>query len=321
MRQAFCNDMSPPPRISIVIPVRNGADFLREAIDSALAQTWPEREVLVINDGSTDNGATEAIAHSYGERIRYFRKPHGGVASALNLGIREMRGEFFSWLSHDDVYLPHKLASQMAIVETLPAARRKELFLFSAYRAVDSGLRPLYTFRADRALCERAPLYAVFRHMINGCTTLVSRALLERAGGFRDLPTTQDYDLWFRLLRMTRPVYHDEVVLLSRLHPGQGFRTRAAREEAARTFIRLMADLTDEEILSCERDRQTFFANVGKGFCEIDLRAAHDFAWSQASVAARVRHRLSPRRNLKLLLHHAGLLSRWRAWRQRLGAA
>lgn len=307
------------PLVSILIPVYNGANYLREAIDSALAQTWPQREVLVINDGSTDNGATEARALSYGKRIRYFSKSNGGVASALNLGIREMRGEFFSWLSHDDVYLPRKLASQMALVETLPVARRRELFLFSAYRAVDANLRPLYTFHANKSLFERAPLYAVFRHMINGCTALVSRELLERAGGFHDLPTTQDYDLWFRLIRLTRPVYHDEVVLLSRLHPGQGFRTHAAREEAAQTFIRLMDELSDEEILSCEQDRQTFFANVGKGLCEIDLRAAHDHAWSQASVAARLRHRLSLKRNFKLLLHHVGLLSRWRALRQRLG--
>ncbi len=307
--------------VSIIIPVYNGANYLREAIDSALAQTWPQREVLVINDGSADNGATEGIALSYGERIRYFFKPNGGVASALNYGIQHMRGEFFSWLSHDDVYLPHKLAAQMRQVETLSARQRNNLFLFSAYRAVTAQCKPLYTFHADRALLQRAPLYAVFRHMINGCTTLISRDLLERAGGFHNLPTTQDYDLWFRLIRLTLPIYLDEVVLLSRLHQAQGFRTRAARAEAAQTFIRLMDELTDEEILSCEQDRQTFFANIGKGLCEIDLKAAHDHAWNQASVAARLRHRLSPKHNLKLLLHHMGLLSQWRAWRQRLGAS
>ena len=101
------------PLVSIVIPVYNGANFLREAIDSALAQTWPHCEILVVNDGSTDNGATEDISLSYRARIRYFRKENGGVASALNLGIREMRGDFFSWLSHDDVYLPDKCRNQV----------------------------------------------------------------------------------------------------------------------------------------------------------------------------------------------------------------
>lgn len=308
-------------RISVVIPVYNGSSFLRQAIDSALSQTFSPCEILVINDGSNDSGATESIARSYGDNVRYFSKPNGGVASALNLGIQKMGGDFFSWLSHDDVYLPHKLARQAKVAAALGPEAPKNLFLFSAYHAVDSKLRPLYTFHADRVLLERTPLYAVFRHMINGCATLISRDLLLRAGGFRDLPTTQDYDLWFRLLRLTRPVYDDEPVLLSRLHSEQGFRTREAREEASRTFIRLMNELSDEDILACELDTQTFFSNVGRGFCEIDLKDAHDYAWNRASGMARLRHKLSPKRNIKLLLHHAGLLPRWRALRLRLGAS
>ena len=91
----------PPSKVSIIIPVFNGANYLREAIDSALKQTYENIEVLVINDGSDDNGKTEAIARSYGDKLRYFHKENGGVASALNLGIKEMAGEYFSWLSHD----------------------------------------------------------------------------------------------------------------------------------------------------------------------------------------------------------------------------
>ena len=69
--------------------------------------------VGVINDGSNDNGKTEDIATSYGDRIRYFFKENGGVASALNSGIRNMIGEYFSWLSHDDVYYPNKVEAQI----------------------------------------------------------------------------------------------------------------------------------------------------------------------------------------------------------------
>ena len=94
--------MSHNPLVSIVIPVYNGSNFMREAIDSALAQTYPNIEILVVNDGSTDN--TREIALSYGDKIRYFEKENGGVATALNLAIHEMKGEYFSWLSHDDWY-------------------------------------------------------------------------------------------------------------------------------------------------------------------------------------------------------------------------
>ena len=100
---------------------------MREAIDSALAQTYPDFEVIVVNDGSDDGGMTERIALSYGTRINYCYKENGGVASALNVGILMMSGDLFSWLSHDDVYYPEKVAVQVAellkIAETISAIR------------------------------------------------------------------------------------------------------------------------------------------------------------------------------------------------------
>src|SRR5690554_1481040 len=71
-------------KVSIVIPVYNGANYLHEAINCALAQTYLNVEVVVVNDGSSDDGETERIALSYGDRIRYFTKENGGVATALN---------------------------------------------------------------------------------------------------------------------------------------------------------------------------------------------------------------------------------------------
>src|SRR5262245_7173783 len=105
------------PLVSIVIPVYNGSPYLREAINSALAQTYPNLEVIVVNDGSTDDGETARIACSYGKRIRYFAQDNGGVASALNRGLEKMQGEFFSWLSHDDMYTPDKIEKQVAAVQ------------------------------------------------------------------------------------------------------------------------------------------------------------------------------------------------------------
>ena len=72
-----------------------------------------------MNDGSKDNEATRSVALAYGEKIRYIEKENGGSSSALNVGIKNMTGEWFSWLSHDDLYLPEKLERQMAYVEAL----------------------------------------------------------------------------------------------------------------------------------------------------------------------------------------------------------
>ena len=108
--------MKDKPLVSIIIPVYNGSNYMREAIDSALAQTYENFEVIVVNDGSTDGGKTERIALSYGNRIRYYHKENGGVATAMNFGIHEMKGEYFSWLSHDDIFYPDKIKIQMEAI-------------------------------------------------------------------------------------------------------------------------------------------------------------------------------------------------------------
>src|SRR5215217_2153985 len=101
------------PKVSIVIPVYNGANFVAQAIDSALAQTYCNIEVIVVNDGSTDGGATDAIVRKYGGRVRYIVQENRGVGGALNTAISQMTGEVFTWLSHDDIHLPEKVARQL----------------------------------------------------------------------------------------------------------------------------------------------------------------------------------------------------------------
>ena len=101
------------PLVSIVIPVYNGSKYLGEAIDSALEQTYKNIEIVVINDGSKDNGKTRAVAKSYGDKIRYYEKENGGVSSALNYAIKMSKGQFISWVSHDDKILPEKIELQI----------------------------------------------------------------------------------------------------------------------------------------------------------------------------------------------------------------
>jgi len=115
------------PTVSVIIIVFNGAAFLREAIDSVLAQTFDDYELLVVDDGSTDD--TLAIAeHAQGEnpdRIRVLRHAGGvnrGMSATRNLGIAHARGEFIAFLDADDVWLPQKLAEQVAIMRADPAA-------------------------------------------------------------------------------------------------------------------------------------------------------------------------------------------------------
>lgn len=208
------------PRASIVIPVYNGSNYLKEAIDSALAQTYKNIEIVVVNDGSTDDGATERIAKSYGSRIRYFEKKNGGVASALNLGIEMMTGEYFSWLSHDDMYEKTKIEDQVDLLgkldlkDSIIACNTKVLF--------ESGVRKKQKIDASTFRFIDIFLSTSANVGLNGCSLLIPKGAFEICGRFNpSLSVTQDYDLWFRMKDKYKFVLLDKYLVISRRHDEQ----------------------------------------------------------------------------------------------------
>lgn len=210
------------PKVSIVIPVYNGSNYLRQAIDSALGQTYRNIEVVVVNDGSSDAGETEEIARSYGEKIRYFPKENGGVATALNLGIRMMEGEYFSWLSHDDVYFPDKIERQ---VRQLQQAGR-DVILYGDHDFIDAASHHLSGKRFRSPNPAEFRLSLLYSHPVHGCTLLIPRRFLLEAGLFDEsLRTTQDYDLWFRMASRHEFLHFTGALIASRVHPEQGIRS------------------------------------------------------------------------------------------------
>lgn len=102
-------------KVSVIIPAYNGDRYIEEAIAGVLAQTYTDYEIIVVDDGSTDN--TPQIVQQYGSKIRYFSQANQGVASSRNLGLAKAEGEYIAFLDQDDVFLPHKLASQVALLE------------------------------------------------------------------------------------------------------------------------------------------------------------------------------------------------------------
>ena len=190
------------PLVSIVIPVYNGSNFLAEAIDSALAQTYKNIEIVVVNDGSKDDGATEKVALSYGDKIKYYPKPNGGVSSALNYGIEKMSGDYFSWLSHDDLYEPLKVERE---VEELAKMRDKEnTIICCADSLIDANGKPIYhTSKRLDGLYSGSDLFDIFfaKHLvINGCTLLIHKSVFERFGGFSKFRYIQDIECWIHFM-------------------------------------------------------------------------------------------------------------------------
>ncbi len=252
-------DSSRLPLVSIVIPVYNGADYLDQAIDSALAQTWPNVEVIVIDDGSDDGGRTAAVAARYGDRIHYEAKPNGGVATAANHGIRRMQGTYFSWLSHDDVYVEDKIERQMAEVTRW----NEPVMVFGDFALMDADGREIRQMRTGEGFDPRQPLWAVFEGRINGCSTLVHRSCFERCGLFHpELPTTQDYDLWFRI-GLHFPIVHvPGVVVRHRVHAGQGSQAGRHREEATLLWLSMLDRMPREAVLTHAPSEGAFLARL-----------------------------------------------------------
>lgn len=253
------------PKVSIIIPVFNGDVFLRQAIDSALAQTYTNIEIIVVNDGSDDAGATDAIAKSYGDQIRYFSKPNGGCGSALNFGIQKMHGELFSWLSHDDLYRPKKIERQ---VTKYLAQNNPDSIIFSGFIMQDELNRRIGSRLAHRYLNATQlakPLYPLLRGLIHGCTLLIPRHLFEQIAYFDErLRTTQDYALFFNLFRKVPLIYDDHVNVIARIHSGQDTQKMNAihLQEGNALWAGFARQLNPQEMIDLDGSELQFLFNL-----------------------------------------------------------
>lgn len=223
------------PLISIVIPVYNGSNYMREAIDSALAQTYKNTEIIVVNDGSKDDGATRDVALSYGERIRYFEKENGGSSSALNMGIANMKGEWFSWLSHDDLYVPEKLEKQIEFINSIGAdiAEISKHIFFSASDMIDADGKIIRAsnYEQARVLSDKVEKFPHNGYLIaeptvysfHGCSCLIHKAAFADVGTLDEsLRLINDVDLWYRLYAAGYKVHYiPESLVKGRVHSAQ----------------------------------------------------------------------------------------------------
>ena len=254
--------MSLTPLVSIIIPVYNGSNYLREAIDSALAQTYQNIEILVINDGSNDDGATEAIAQSYGNKIRYFSKPNGGVSTALNLGIKNMKGQYFSWLSHDDLYYPNKIERQMDFLTKLD---NQEVMLFADFEVLnnETGIKESVLLDADMLALK--PKYSILRGCINGITVLLPKKVIDQVGWFDEkLSYTQDYDYWMRVQDHIPAVHMSDILTTTRIHSNQDSHKTIAKQEADQLWLKIVKWLSNDDKIAYEGSLYVFFKEMLK---------------------------------------------------------
>lgn len=211
--------------VSIVIPAYNASNYLAEAIESAIAQTYPYKEIIVINDGSSDDGATREVAMQYKDAIRYFEKENGGCASALNYGIQVMEGKWFSWLSHDDLYLPEKLERLLELIDKYNLDPEKVVLGCNDYLLSESGRRRQNLFQNSKGILP--PVQAFGENLntktMNGCGLLIPKNILDEVGTFKTYYKHQlDRELWMRIaLSGYTYCYAEDPYVISRVHNQQ----------------------------------------------------------------------------------------------------
>ena len=212
------------PLVTVVIPAYNSMAHIDEAIASAQAQTYPNLEIIVIDDGSTD-ATPERISNH--ENVTLLRQANQGSAAARNLGISHARGDYIAFLDSDDVWWSGKIAAQMGALQQAGMALAYSRFiLWSPDPAGHYPLAEEQFRRADSPSVSGSTIYTswTYADLLLDCivwtsTVLVRKDLLEKSGGFNpDLRKGQDYDLWLRLSRMCPMLRIEQPTALYRNH-------------------------------------------------------------------------------------------------------
>lgn len=181
--------------VSVVIPTHDRAETVSRAVESVLEQTYAQSEVIVVDDGSTDD--TRAALERFGDRIRSVYQPNRGVSAARNAGVAVSRGEWIAFLDSDDVWLPNKLATQVAFHEShpeIPISQTGEIWIRNGVRV--NPCRHHAKPRGD-IFCP-----SLERCLVSPSAVMMRRTLYEELGGFdEEMAVCEDYDLWLRIGR------------------------------------------------------------------------------------------------------------------------
>jgi glycosyltransferase involved in cell wall biosynthesis len=202
-------------KVSVVIPTYNHARFLSQAIDSVCSQTLAPYEVIVIDDGSTDD--TQNVLARHAKRIRALRQQNKGVAAARNAGVMIASGDLIAFLDADDLWLPHKLERQVELFASQPGIG----LVHCATEDINENGVPLRRhFDGLEGLVATEML--LFRRAVilgGGSGVVIPHAVFQKVGGFDEkLSTSADWDLYYRIASRHKVGFVPEVLLQYRLH-------------------------------------------------------------------------------------------------------
>ncbi len=231
------------PLVSAIVATYNRADLVAQTLDSILAQSYPNLEVIVVDDGSTD-GTGEMIRERYGDRVRYFRQDNAGPSAARNRGIEHARGEYVAFLDDDDLWLPTKIEQQVAVLERAPDSA----VCYTRCGVLTSDGRQTEEIYAvsDEGRSGNVFELVLRRAVMLLQTVMVRREALDEVGLFdQALDISEDTDLFLRLTLRYPAVYLRETLALLREHEGRKTREDMRQGRHLRARVYNMAKLLD----------------------------------------------------------------------------
>ncbi len=261
------------PKVSIIMPAYNASNFIREAIDSALNQTYDNIEIIVINDGSNDRGKTKNIVKKYKNKVRYYEKENGGVSSALNYGISKMKGDYFAWLSHDDLMEPDHIKN---LVDFISIEGNKEKIPFSLYKLVNEKKKLYFNLTINAQITGGDYKTSILKNEfpllvgeINGGSVLIPKSAFKKVGKFsEEQRITQERDMWDRLMHAGYQFVNipfDTSII--RLHSSQVSNTNVhVKEESQKKNLDILFNLSDDSIEKLFGNRQYLYTTIANHY-------------------------------------------------------
>ena len=203
-----------PPRVSVLIPAYNALRFLPQTVASALAQTWDDFELLIVDDGSTD-GTGAWVAQHPDARVRLLEQPNQGAATARNTGIAAARGEYIAFLDADDLWEPSKLERQVACLDARPEVG----LVHTAIRYIDEDSHEINQVLGTYGDGDVWREVVVHNPVRCGSTPLVRRECFRQLGVFdTELSFAEDWDMWIRIASSYHFATLNEPLTLYRQH-------------------------------------------------------------------------------------------------------
>ena len=224
------------PGVSVIIPAYNYAQFLPQAIDSALAQNVPDLELIVVDDGSTDN--TREIAARYGDRLRYIHQENAGLPAARNTGIKAATRPYIAFLDADDFWRPDMLAVCLEAFAELPD---DYALIACRHERIDAEERPLLVTHRDRDFHGEVSVRDLLLKTRFATSGVVAKRQVFASCGTFDLELTssEDRDMWIRIAhRGGRLHLLPERLVLIRDHPGSMSKNAARMAQNMRRVLR-----------------------------------------------------------------------------------